>query len=69
MGLRRRRLLTPYLLLAPGLLWLVVFFLVPALTQLYVSLQDGNFEVGYTFQWNWSTYSEAIADYDEQFLR
>ncbi|HEX2087298.1 MAG TPA: ABC transporter permease, partial [Solirubrobacteraceae bacterium] len=47
----------------------VVFFLVPALTQLYVSLQDGNFEVGYTFQWNWSTYSEAIADYDEQFLR
>src|SRR5687767_9001516 len=69
MGLRRRRFLTPYLLLVPGLAWLIVFFLVPALTQLYVSLQDGNFEVGYTFQWNWSTYSEAIKDYDEQFLR
>src|SRR4028118_1731814 len=69
MGLRRRRILTPYLLLAPGLAWLIVFFLAPALTQLYVSLQDGNFEVGYTFQWNWSTYSDAIADYDEQFLR
>jgi spermidine/putrescine transport system permease protein len=69
MGLRSRRLITPYLLLAPGLAWLVVFFLVPALTQLYVSLQDGNFEIGYTFQWNWATYSEAIADYDEQFLR
>ena len=69
MGLRSRRILTPYLLLAPGLAWLVVFFLVPALTQLYVSLQDGNFEVGYTFQWNWATYSDAIADYDEQFLR
>jgi spermidine/putrescine transport system permease protein len=69
MGLRRRRLLTPYLLLLPGLIYLVVFFLVPAFNQLYVSLQDGNFEVGYTFQWNWSTYSEAIADYDEQFLR
>jgi spermidine/putrescine transport system permease protein len=69
MGLRRRRILTPYLLLAPGLAWLIVFFLAPALTQLYVSLQDGNFEVGYTFQWNWSTYTDAIADYDEQFLR
>jgi spermidine/putrescine transport system permease protein len=68
-GLRRRRLLTPYLLLLPGLAWLIVFFLAPALTQLYVSLQDGNFEIGYTFQWNWSTYSEAIADYGEQFLR
>jgi spermidine/putrescine transport system permease protein len=69
MGLRSRRILTPYLLLAPGLAWLVVFFLAPALTQLYVSLQEGNFEVGYTFQWNWETYSEVFADYDEQFLR
>jgi spermidine/putrescine transport system permease protein len=69
MGLRRRRLLTPYLLLAPGLAWLVVFYLAPALTQLYVSLQEGNFEIGYTFQWNWSTYSDAISRYDEQFLR
>ncbi|HEV2813048.1 MAG TPA: ABC transporter permease [Solirubrobacteraceae bacterium] len=69
MGLRRRRLLTPYLLLLPGLAWLVVFFGVPALNQLYVSLQDGNFEIGYTFQWNWSTYSDAISQYDEQFLR
>src|SRR4028119_1637419 len=69
MGLRRRRLLTPYLLLAPGLAWRVLFFLVPALNQLYVSLQDGNFEIGYTFQWNWSTYSDAIEQDDEQFLR
>ena len=69
MGLRRRRLLTPYLLLLPGLIYLVVFFLVPALNQLYVSLQEGNFEVGYTFNWNWSTYTDAIETYDEQFLR
>ncbi|HEV2999192.1 MAG TPA: ABC transporter permease [Solirubrobacteraceae bacterium] len=69
MGLRSRRAVTPYLLLAPGLAWLVVFYLVPALNQLYVSLQEGNFEVGYTFQWQWSTYSDAISTYDEQFLR
>ena len=69
MGLRRRRILTPYLLLLPGLVWLIVFFLVPVLNQLYVSLQTGNFEVGYTFDWNWSTYTDAIEAYDEQFLR
>ena len=49
--------LLPLLLLAPGLAWLVVFFAIPALNQLYVSLQTGNFEVGYTFDWNWSTYT------------
>jgi spermidine/putrescine transport system permease protein len=69
MGLRRRRLLTPYLLLVPGLAWLVVFYLLPSLNQLYVSLQEGNFETGYTFQWAWSTYGDAISTYDEQFLR
>jgi spermidine/putrescine transport system permease protein len=69
MGLRRRKALLPLVLLAPGLAWLVVFFLIPALTQLYVSLQEGNFEVGYTFTWNWSTYSDALTQYDEQFLR
>ncbi len=69
MGLRRRRRLTPYLLLVPGLAWLVVFYLLPSLNQLYVSLQEGNFETGYTFQWAWSTYSDAISTYDEQFLR
>jgi spermidine/putrescine transport system permease protein len=68
-GLRRRRALLPFILLAPGLAWLVVFFAVPALTQLYVSLQEGNFEVGYTFTWNWSTYTDALTQYDEQILR
>jgi spermidine/putrescine transport system permease protein len=69
MGLRRRKALLPFALLAPGLAWLVVFFLIPSLTQLYVSLQEGNFEVGYSFTWNWSTYGDALSQYDEQFLR
>jgi spermidine/putrescine transport system permease protein len=69
MGLRRRKALLPFVLLAPGLAWLVVFFAIPALTQLYVSLQTGNFEIGYTFDWAWSTYKDAITQYDEQFLR
>ena len=69
MGLRRRRALLPYLLLGPGLAWLLVFFLLPVLTQLYVSLQEGNVEIGYAFAWNWSSYSDALRTYDEQFLR
>jgi spermidine/putrescine transport system permease protein len=69
MGLRRRRALLPFLLLGPGLVWLFLFFALPALTQVYVSLQTGNFEIGYTFDWAFNTYSEALGDYDEQFLR
>lgn len=69
MGLRRRRALLPFVLLGPGLVWLVVFFAVPALTQIYVSLQTGNFEIGYTFDWAFGTYADAISEYDEQLLR
>ena len=69
MSLRRRRVLLPFILLAPGLLWLVVFYAIPSINQLYVSLQDGNFETGYTFQWNWASYTDAISTYDEQFFR
>jgi spermidine/putrescine transport system permease protein len=69
LSLRRRRALVPYLLLAPGLLWLGVFYLWPALTQAYVSLEDGDVERGFTFQWNWSTYGDAISQYDEHILR
>src|SRR3712207_4037038 len=69
MGLRRRKALLPYLLLGPGLAWLLVFFLLPVLTQLYVSLQEGNFEIGYEFAWNWSSYTDALSTYDEQFFR
>ena len=69
LSLRRRRQLLPYLFLVPGLLWLIVFFLVPLLNQSYVSLQSGDAELGYRFNWNFSTYSDAISSYHEQFAR
>jgi spermidine/putrescine transport system permease protein len=69
LSLRRRRQLLPYLFLVPGLLWLIIFFLIPLLNQLYVSLQSGDAETGYTFTWNFSTYSDAISNYHEQFIR
>jgi spermidine/putrescine transport system permease protein len=69
LGARRRRALIPVVLLSPGLLWLAIFFLIPVLTQLYVSLQRGNFEIGYEFAWNWSSYGDALSTYQPQLLR
>jgi spermidine/putrescine transport system permease protein len=66
---RTRRRLLPYLFLGPGLLWLIVFFLVPLVNQLNVSLQTGNPETGYSFAWHFGTYSHALSQYHAQFLR
>src|SRR6266513_4863350 len=43
----RHRGLTPYLLLAPGMLWLTLFFLVPLGFLAYQSLQSGSIDFGY----------------------
>jgi spermidine/putrescine transport system permease protein len=69
MSLHRRRQLLPWLFLGPGLLWLVVFFAIPLVNQLNVSLQTGDPESGYVFDWNFSVYTDAISDYHEHFLR
>jgi spermidine/putrescine transport system permease protein len=60
--------LTPYLLLAPGIAWLAVFFLVPLAFLGYQSLQSGiypNFE----FTWEFSNFTDAFSDYRAQFYR
>src|SRR2546423_7173596 len=61
--------MTPYLLLAPGLLWLGLFFVVPLGFLAYQSLESGNFDVGYSFTWAWGNYWTAIRDYRDQFIR
>jgi spermidine/putrescine transport system permease protein len=65
----RRRRLAPYLLIAPGLAWLLVFFVVPMYYLATTSLQTGSLELGYTFSWAWSNYADAISSYHAQFLR
>src|SRR5436305_6528913 len=67
--MRLSRRATPYLLLAPGLAWLLVFFLVPMYYLANTSLQTGSLEVGYTFSWAWSNYKDAFTTYDTEFLR
>ncbi len=69
LSLRRRRQLLPWLFLGPGLLWLIVFFAIPLVNQLNVSLQSGDAETGYSFTWQFSVYTDAISDYSTQFLR
>ncbi len=60
--------LTPYLLLAPGLAWLALFFLVPLAFLAYQSLQSGVFP-NFEFTWEFSNFTEVLTDYREQFLR
>lgn len=64
-----RRALWPYLLLLPGLVWLVVFFAVPLVNQLNVSLQSGNADTGFSFTWHFATYTDALREFDTQFFR
>jgi spermidine/putrescine transport system permease protein len=68
-ALLRRKGLAPYLLLGPGLAWLIVFFLVPMYYLATTSLQTGSLEVGYTFSWAWGNYRDAITTYHTQFAR
>ncbi|MDQ2983565.1 MAG: ABC transporter permease [Actinomycetota bacterium] len=69
----RHRGLTPYLLLAPGLAWLAVFFLVPLGFLAYQSLETGTIDFGYSFTWAWGNYWDAIKSppigYRPQFIR
>jgi spermidine/putrescine transport system permease protein len=67
MGLTRRA--TPYLLLAPGLAWLALFFVVPMYYLFNTSLQTGSLDVGYTFTWAWHNYKDALTNYQTQFIR
>jgi spermidine/putrescine transport system permease protein len=67
--LHRHKGAIPYLLLAPGLGFLALFFVVPLYYLVDTSLQTGSIDVGYTFDWAWHNYGDAVSGYREQFLR
>jgi spermidine/putrescine transport system permease protein len=64
-----RRSYTPYLLLLPGMAWLVVFFVVPMLSLASQSLQTGNVETGYSLTWHFQTYADALSQFWAHFTR
>jgi spermidine/putrescine transport system permease protein len=66
--LHRHRGLTPYLLLAPGILWLGIFFVVPLGFLAYESLQSGLFP-DFHFTWEFSNFSDSLSGYHEQLVR
>jgi spermidine/putrescine transport system permease protein len=67
----RRRSKTGYLLLLPGLLWLIVFFLVPTIQLAATSLYDpsGSLDTGYAMTWSFPNYVHALQEFQPQFLR
>jgi spermidine/putrescine transport system permease protein len=66
----RRRGLTPYLLLAPGLAWLALFFVVPLGFLGHQSLETQNpIDFTYAFTWAWHNYSDALTTYHPQLVR
>ncbi|GGX97562.1 ABC transporter permease [Streptomyces minutiscleroticus] len=65
----RRGRLVPYWLLLPGILWLLVFFVMPMVYQASTSVQTGSLEEGFEVTWHFRTYWDAVADYWPQFLR
>ena len=46
-GSRLRAALTPYVLILPGGLWLAIFFVVPMIVMLSLSLHSGNITDGF----------------------
>jgi spermidine/putrescine transport system permease protein len=67
--LQRHKGLLPWLLLGPGLIWLVLFFLLPLYYMGRVSLLEGSDLEGFQFTWHFDTYVDAFNNYKEQFGR
>ncbi|WP_217990865.1 ABC transporter permease [Curtobacterium sp. 'Ferrero'] len=61
-GPARRRLRVPFLLAVVGTVYLCVFFVIPLVSGLIVSLMSGNPDDGYTFTWNFGIYSSLFVD-------
>ena len=59
----------PYLLLAPGLVWLAIFFILPTITLFSTSLQTGSLSSGYEQTFEFGNYTSAWSDFWPQFVR
>lgn len=61
--------LAPYLLTAPGGIWLSIFFLVPIVFMASVSLQTGSLEEGFRLTWHFGRFWEVLRQYHVPFVR
>jgi spermidine/putrescine transport system permease protein len=68
----KRGRFAPYGLLSPGVIWLILFFLVPVLTLVRTSLSDrpDRFHPSdLTFSWDFANYGDALSEFSSQFGR
>jgi len=68
---RRKKSRVGYLLLLPGIAWLLLFFAVPTIQLVATSLYDpnGSIDTGYAMTWSFPNYLDALDTYSEQFTR
>jgi hypothetical protein len=64
----RNKKLAPYELLAPGALYLAIFFLIPIVYMFYTSLQSG-FIGDFHFNWHFANYADAIKLHGDIYVR
>ena len=67
-GARVRTHIGPYAMGLPGTAWLAIFFVVPLVTVLSVSLMTGNPVTGYALTWHFSEFWTVLRLYHEQFV-
>jgi len=66
-GIRQRlRRLAPYLLLAPGLIWLLYFFVWPAAQMVLMSLSSGTLDSGFKLTFTLKSYGDALTKFPTQ---
>jgi spermidine/putrescine transport system permease protein len=53
--------------MAPGLLWLIVFFVVPNVQMVLMSLSSGTLGTGFHFSWDIGNYADALTRFPTQF--
>src|SRR5215510_6623638 len=53
--------------MAPGLLWLILFFVLPNVQMVVMSLSSGTLGTGFTFSWDFANYGDALTRFPTQF--
>jgi spermidine/putrescine transport system permease protein len=61
----------PYGLLSPGMLWLILFFLVPMWTLLRIAVSEkpNPFLPEYELTWRWANFSDAVTRFQPELIR
>ena len=60
---------TPYILLTPGILWLLVFYVAPVGQMFLFSISTGSLEKGFVLTGGLDAYADGLSRYGEQFGR